>query len=94
MSGIQQSTINYLKELKSNNNRDWFAENKEKFLTANASFISFANDILLEMNKADSIATVSGKKSVFRIYRDVRFSKDKAPYKNHFSGSLKRATEA
>ncbi|MCK5815316.1 MAG: DUF2461 domain-containing protein [Flavobacteriaceae bacterium] len=93
MSGIQQSTVNFLKELKSNNNREWFAENKERFLVANDSFISFADDILLEMNKIDSIETISGKKSVFRIYRDVRFSKNKTPYKNHFSGSLKRATE-
>ena len=93
MSGIQQSTVNFLKELKSNNNREWFAENKERFLVANDSFISFADDILLEMSKIDSIETISGKKSVFRIYRDVRFSKNKTPYKNHFSGSLKRATE-
>ena len=93
MSGIKKSTIDYLKDLKSNNNREWFAENKEDFMTANTDFISFADDILCEMNKVDSIETVSGKKSVFRIYRDIRFSKDKTPYKNHFSGSLKRATD-
>lgn len=94
MSGIQQSTINFIKELKVNNNREWFAGNKEKFQKANEHFISFADDVLFEMNKIDTIETVSGKKSVFRIYRDVRFSKDKTPYKTHFSGSFKRATAA
>lgn len=94
MSGIQQSTINFIKELKANNNREWFAENKRKFQETNEHFISFADDVLFEMNKIDTIENVSGKKSVFRIYRDVRFSKDKTPYKTHFSGSFKRATAA
>jgi uncharacterized protein (TIGR02453 family) len=93
MSGVKKSTITFLEDLKQNNNREWFTENKKSFQTENAHFISFADDILEEMNKTDNIGTPTGKKSVFRIYRDVRFSKNKTPYKTHFSGSFKRATE-
>lgn len=93
MSGINQSTIDYLNKLKKNNNREWFTENKTVFQKENQDFISFADELLVEMNKLDTIETPSGKKSVFRIYRDVRFSKDKTPYKKHFSGSFKRSTK-
>jgi len=93
MSGIKQSTIDFLGKIKKNNNREWFAENKSLYQKENQLFISFADNLLSEMNKFDNIETPSGKKSVFRIYRDVRFSKDKTPYKTHFSGSFKRATK-
>ena len=93
MSSISKSTLSFLKSLKNNNNREWFTENKPVFQAENEHFISFADDVLSEMNKFDNIETQSGKKSVFRIYRDVRFSKNKTPYKSHFSGSLKRATK-
>jgi len=59
-----------------------------------ASVLAFADVLIAKMNKLDKIETPSGKKSVFRIYRDVRFSKDKSPYKTAFSGSLTRATKA
>lgn len=93
MSTIQQSTLSFLKELEENNNRDWFTENKPKFVKENEQFISFADALLNEFKKYDNLETQNGKKSVFRIYRDVRFSKDKTPYKKHFSGSFKRATK-
>ena len=54
----------------------------------------FAEAVLGEMNKHDNIETISGKKSLFRIYRDVRFSKNKAPYKTQWSSHFKRATAA
>ncbi|OIQ40620.1 MAG: TIGR02453 family protein [Bacteroidetes bacterium MedPE-SWsnd-G1] len=93
MKAIQSSTLDFLKKLNKNNNRDWFTDNKTAFQEEQIKFVNFADDLLVEMNKIDNIETVSGKKSVFRIYRDVRFSKDKTPYKTHFSGSFKRATE-
>ncbi|MFT4645926.1 MAG: hypothetical protein ACI8ZX_002345 [Planctomycetota bacterium] len=93
MSKIQQSTLSFLKELKTNNNREWFTENKPRFVKENEQFIAFADALLNEFKKYDNIETQNGKKSVFRIYRDVRFSKDKTPYKKHFSGSFKRATK-
>jgi uncharacterized protein (TIGR02453 family) len=92
MSAIQPSALSFLKELKVNNNREWFIENKSRFVKENEQFVSFADALLNEFKKYDNIETPNGKKSVYRIYRDVRFSKDKTPYKNHFSGSFKRAT--
>ena len=56
--------------------------------------IDFADALLTEMKKHDDIETVSGKKSLHRIYRDVRFSKNKLPYKTNWSGSFRRATNA
>ncbi|MDC3253000.1 DUF2461 domain-containing protein, partial [Crocinitomicaceae bacterium] len=55
--------------------------------------VAFADSVLEKMNSHDNIETISGKKSLFRIYRDVRFSKDKSPYKTHWGGGLKRATK-
>jgi uncharacterized protein (TIGR02453 family) len=90
---IQKDAINFLTELSANNNRDWFNMQKDRYTQAHNNIIAFADALLVEMNKHDHIETVSGKKSVFRIYRDVRFSKEKTPYNTHWSGSLKRATK-
>lgn len=56
--------------------------------------ISFADELLAKMNEHDTIETPTGKQSLYRIYRDVRFSKDKSPYKTHWSGGFARATKA
>ena len=93
MSSVESSVFRFLKDLQKNNEREWFTANKAKYTAAHEEIISFADDLLLEMKKHDDIETVSGKKSLFRIYRDVRFSKDKSPYKNHFSGSFKRGSK-
>ena len=74
MSSISKSTLTFLKSLKKNNNREWFTENKPLFQAENEHFVSFADAVLAEMNTFDNIETPTGKKSVFRIYRDVRFS--------------------
>lgn len=91
---IHASTFAFLNKLHKNNNREWFQEHKEEYTTAHEDMIAFADELLMEMQKHDLIETISGKKSLYRIYRDVRFSKNKAPYKAHFAGSFKRATKA
>ncbi len=91
---IETSTLKFLKELKANNNREWFNENKKRYQAAHENVIAFADELLDALSAIDQIATESGKKSLFRIYRDVRFSKDKAPYKTSFSGGFRRATAA
>lgn len=93
MKRIQSSTLKFINDLKQNNDRDWFAENKSLYESERNHFAEFAEDLLSLMREHDDIETISGKKSLFRIYRDVRFSKDKSPYKTHFSGSFKRATK-
>lgn len=90
---IQKSSLDFLKTLSKNNNRDWFNAHKNKFLDAQVSIIDFADALLFQMNKHDHIENESGKKSLFRIYKDVRFSKDKTPYNTHWSGVFKRATK-
>ncbi|MEO1053288.1 MAG: DUF2461 domain-containing protein [Bacteroidota bacterium] len=90
---IDVSTLAFLKTLRDNNHKKWFDENKPTYQTAHQNVISFADALIAEMNKNDQIETPSGKKSLLRIYRDVRFSKDKTPYKINFSGGLRRATK-
>lgn len=93
MTKIKKSNIDYIQKLKKNNNRDWFAIHKDEYELNKEDLIDFADELLVKLNNHDNIETVSGKKSIFRIYRDVRFSKDKTPYKTYWSGSFKRATK-
>jgi len=90
---IPQSSLDFLKKVKKNNNRDWFNAHKEEYLAEHEHIIAFADALLAEMNKHDNIETPTGKKSLHRIYKDTRFSKDKTPYKTNWSGSFKRATK-
>ena len=93
MMSIQPSTLRFLKDLAKNNNRAWFADHKDQYLEAQSAMIAFIDQLILMMNKHDELETESGKKSLFRIYNDVRFSKDKSPYNPRFAFSLKRATK-
>jgi uncharacterized protein (TIGR02453 family) len=93
MAAISKDNISFLKKLGKNNDRDWFQENKAEYERQHEEMILFADELLGLMNQHDNIETISGKKSLNRIYRDVRFSKDKSPYKTHWGGGLKRATK-
>lgn len=86
---LQKSTIDFLKLLKKNNNREWFQKNKTRYEEAKSDFEKFVGDLLIEISKFDkSLIGVQPKECIFRIYRDVRFSKDKSPYKSHFGASI------
>ena len=89
---IRKESLDFLKTLSKNNNRDWFNNHKDLYLEAHNNIIAFADALLFEMNKHDELETPSGKKALFRIYKDVRFSKDKTPYNIHWNGAFKRAT--
>lgn len=90
---IQKSTLQFLKNLESNNKRDWFNKNKGKYILAQENMIDFIDALLLKMKKHDDISDTSGKKSLFRIYKDVRFSKDKSPYSARFAFRFGRNTQ-
>jgi len=92
-SALQISTLHFLTDLKSNNNREWFATNKPVYEAALHNMIQFADGLLVEMGKHDHLSTATGKASLYRIYADTRFSKDKAPYKTHWGIRLGRATD-
>jgi uncharacterized protein (TIGR02453 family) len=83
---IKPETLNFIKELSENNDRNWFAAHKESYEAAKENvlhFISLLIPILSEVDPAFPKDSVP-KKHLMRIYRDVRFSKDKRPYKNNF----------
>ncbi len=92
-STIPTSAFAFLKTLSKNNNREWFTNHKDTYTKEQNHIIDFAEALLHELNKHDVIETPSGKKACYRIYRDVRFSKDKTPYCTYFSGSYRRATK-
>lgn len=81
---ISKETLGFLKNLDKNNNRDWFLANKNEFENAKSDLTDFTAFLIGEVSKFDpQISNVLPQECVFRIYRDVRFSKDKRPYKIH-----------
>ncbi len=92
-SSIPASSLDFLLNLKENNNRDWFNDHKADYLEQHRYIEAFADALLREMNTHDQIETPTGKHALQRIYRDTRFSKDKTPYKTNWSGGFKRATK-
>ena len=90
---IPKSSLKFITLLSKNNNREWFNAHKNEFEIEQNSMAQFADALLQKMNVHDVIETVSGKKSLHRIYRDTRFSKDKTPYKTNWSGGFKRASK-
>lgn len=84
-----ENILKFLKDLKKHNDREWFEKNKEKYLAAKATFEEFVGKSLAEFAKFDEgVANLDPKKLVFRIYRDVRFSKDKRPYKTNMGAGI------
>lgn len=89
MMSISKSTLTFLTTLKENNNREWFAEHKDEFQVEQKKMKDFYKALENQLRTHDDI----DKFKLFRIYRDVRFSLDKTPYKPHFAGSFSRATK-
>lgn len=83
---VPQKTFDFFKSLGKNNNREWFNEHKSEFKSLETDIKKFYNTVLENLKKHDDV----DKLKMFRIYRDIRFSKDKTPYKTHFGGSFHR----
>jgi uncharacterized protein (TIGR02453 family) len=83
---LKKETLNFIKDVAENNNREWFAANKEVYEEAKADVLALVAKLIPELAKVDPSlsAEADPKKSLLRIYRDVRFSKNKDPYKNNF----------
>jgi uncharacterized protein (TIGR02453 family) len=92
-NAIPSSVFTFLNDIRENNNREWFTENKTTYQKQHEAVVAFADALINRMQAVDNIETPSGKKAIFRIYKDVRFSKDKSPYKTHIGGHLSRATK-
>jgi len=88
-AALSQRIFDYLKDLSENNNREWFNDHKDLFKEVQEEVEKFAEELILEAGKFDEkMARLNAKKSLLRIYRDIRFSKDKTPYKTNFGVSL------
>ena len=83
---VPKSVFTFFKKLEKNNNRDWFNAHKPEFKAIEGDIKLFYNTLFERLNVHDEI----DKLKIFRIYRDVRFSKNKLPYKTHFGGSFNR----
>lgn len=81
--------LGFLRELEQNNNREWFKSNQDKYKSAKKEFENLVSKIIIEINKFDSrIGFVEPKDCIFRIFKDVRFSNNKDPYKNNFGAFI------
>ena len=87
---IKAETLKFIKDVAENNDREWFAANKERYETARADVLSFVEELIPVLAAIDPAFSVDtpAKKCLMRIYRDVRFSKNKDPYKNNFGISF------
>ncbi|NJL13697.1 MAG: DUF2461 domain-containing protein [Microscillaceae bacterium] len=86
-----KTTLDFLQDLSQHNHREWFAENKSRYESAKAEFIPFIDQMIREIGLFDAdIAPLEAKQCIFRINRDIRFSKDKSPYKTNMGGFLGR----
>ena len=86
---LQASTIKFLQALKKNNSKEWFDTNRKQYELAKADFAALIDAIIHSFGKKDpSIAGLLAKECVFRINRDVRFSKNKEPYKTNMGASI------
>lgn len=86
---ISKNTFKFLSDLKKNNNRDWFQENKPRFEEAKQNFENFISDLIIQIARFDPlVGELVPKKCIFRIYRDTRFSKDKTPYKTNLGAHM------
>jgi len=83
---LKKDTLVFIQNVADNNNREWFAENKHRYEEAKADALNLVAQIIPELSKVDPLISseTDPKKSLMRIYRDVRFSKNKDPYKNNF----------
>ena len=79
---FKKDFIEFFKELASHNNKDWFDANRERYLkSVKEPFAVFVTDVLVKIKKVDKELKAEAKDCIFRINRDIRFSKDKTPYK-------------
>jgi len=88
---LKSSTVKFLKDLSKHNNKPWFDANRQHYENAKSDFASFIQTIIDRHGKKDdSIAHLKAKDCMFRINRDVRFSKDKSPYKNNMGAYINK----
>jgi uncharacterized protein (TIGR02453 family) len=88
---LEPQTLTFLKQLKKNNNKPWFDAHRVQYEAARIDFSNFIQLVIDTLQKTDTTITgLTSRDCLFRINRDIRFSKDKTPYKSNFGASIKR----
>ncbi len=87
---IRKPTLDFLRNLARNNDREWFAAHKDQYQLALTNASQFFDEVIAKLNTHDRIETPSAKQALYRIYKDVRFSKDSTPYNPRFAGHFSR----
>jgi uncharacterized protein (TIGR02453 family) len=83
--------LEFLKDLEVNNNRDWFEKNRQRYEQTRKQFMTFTGMMISEIRKFDDeLPLLNPKDCMFRIFRDVRFSNDKSPYKTNYGSYMAR----
>ena len=91
MGHFTQEFIDFFEELRFNNSKDWFDENRKNYRKyVKGPFEEFITELILKISEFDSEILISPKAAIFRINRDIRFTKDKTPYKTHMAASISR----
>ena len=85
------SFFDFLRDLSANNNKPWFEQNRAVYDRFRLEFVELIQKCISEVGKVEDLGDLEAKKAVFRIYRDVRFSKNKDPFKSNFSAMLAKA---
>jgi uncharacterized protein (TIGR02453 family) len=89
MTFFSEDFMKFLKELAANNNKEWFDKNKTRFeKSVKKPFATFIDHLIGKLREINPEFTIEAKDAIFRIYRDVRFSTDKTPYKTHMSALI------
>ena len=89
MAYFEQAFVDFFAQLTANNNRDWFQTHKKEYEEeVKAPFLALIGDLLKALSKDWDSEPTQPKDYMMRIYRDVRFSKDKSPYKTHMAAHL------
>lgn len=89
---LQPATISFLTKLNKNNNKNWFDGHRKEYEAAKQDFEELVTQLHGELSKVEpGMSEQRAKDSIFRIFRDVRFAKDKTPYKDHFGAYFSRA---
>jgi uncharacterized protein (TIGR02453 family) len=88
---LHKDTLKFLKDLKKNNNKAWLDSHRVEYEVTRKVFIEFVDELLIELKKINpSIDVEKGRDCVFRINRDIRFAKDKSPYKNNYGAGFSK----
>ncbi len=88
---MSKQLVQFLRDLQANNNRPWFQENKDRYETVRKEFVANVQELIDKIAVFDpAVAGLEAKDCMYRIYRDIRFSPNKLPYKNHMGAYLSK----